>query len=138
MSRFRKLRDFFGRWSSGLGARRQVPIRTNVPLYYAACKDLAAWSAADAGLGGSVEIFDGSRLHPAADGMCTIHLTLQDSRRDRSPAEAAAAVLRAFRGLRVLLLVDIDGSRFVSALPHVNRGVREMCRNFTNSTGLTG
>lgn len=95
-------------------------------------------SASDAGLDGAIETFDGSMLHPAADGMLTIRMTLRDSWENRSPAQAAAAILRPFEGLRVLLLLEIDGSRFVNMAPNVNRGVRELGQCFTNRSGLTG
>jgi len=77
-------------------------------------------------------------LHPAADGMLTIRMTLRDNWENRSPAEAAAAVLRSFEGLRVLLLLEINGSRFVNMAPNVNLGVRELAQSFTNRSGLAG
>ena len=113
-----------------------VPTKTRE--FFLACKELAFWSVSDAGLDGAIATFDGSTLHPAADGMCTIRMTLRDSRENRSPAEAAAAILRSLEGIRVLLLLEIDGSRFVNMAPNVNFGVSELAQNFTDRTGFAG
>jgi hypothetical protein len=77
-------------------------------------------------------------LHPAADGMCTIRMTLRDSLENRSASDAAQHVQKALDGLRVLLLIEIDGFRFVSMAPNVNLGVRELGRSFTNRSGRIG
>ena len=53
-------------------------------------------------------------------------------------AATVAAVLRALHGVRILLLLEIDGCRFVNMAPNVNLGVRELGQNFTNRTGLAG
>lgn len=136
--RFARLREWFARLSKLFNARPTFVVPTNTREYFTACKEMAFWSASDAGLSGLIEAFDGSRLHPAADGMCTIRMTLRDSQESRSPAEAAAAVLRALQGVRILLLLEIDGCRFVNMAPNVNLGVRELGQNFTNRTGLAG
>lgn len=136
--RFPKLRALLSRLQQWFNARPHVVIPTNTREFYLACKELAFWSASDAGLEGPIEAFDGSRLHPAADGMCTIRMTLSDSKENRTPAEAAAAVLRSLNGLRVLLLLEIDGSRFVHMAPNVNLGVRELAQSFTNRTEWAG
>jgi hypothetical protein len=136
--RFQKLRGLFARLSGIFNARPHVTIPTNTREFYTACKELAFWSASDAGLDGSIETFDGSDLHPAADGMCTIRMTLRDSQENRSPAEAAAAVLRSLNGLRVLLLLEIEDCRFVHMAPNVNLGVRELGQSFTNRTERAG
>jgi hypothetical protein len=121
-----------------LSARRHVTTPTNRHEFLLACKDLAFWSASDAGLAGSIEAFDGSELHPAADGMCTIRMTLCDWQENRSPADAAAAILRSLDGLRLLLLLEIGDSRFVQMAPNVNPGVRELAQSFTNRTERAG
>jgi hypothetical protein len=136
--RLSKLRNFFARVSRLVSGRPSIAVPLNAREFSAACKDLAFWSASDAGLDGAIETFDGSMLHAAADGMLTIRMTLTDSWENRSPAEAAAAILRSFEGLRVLLLLEIDGSRFVNMAPNVNLGVRELGQSFTNRSGLAG
>lgn len=113
-----------------------VPV--NVREFQRACKEIAFWSAADAGLTGPIEGFDGSRLHPAADGLFTIRMTLRDGRQNRPPGDAAGTIVRSIQGLRVLLLLDIDGRRFTYAAPHSNPGVREFCQDFTNRTESAG
>jgi hypothetical protein len=132
------LRALGARLSAFFYARPRFAIVPDTRAFYASCKTLAFRSAADAGLDGTIEAFDGSKLHRAADGMCTIRMTLRDSQEDRSPAEAAAAILRSLAGLRVLLLLEIDECRFVNITPNANPGVRELGQNFTNRTGRTG
>jgi hypothetical protein len=136
--RLTKLRNLFARVSSYISGRPRVAVPLTPREFGAACKDLAFWSASDAGLDGAIETFDGSTLHPAADGMLTIRMTLRDSWENRSPVEAAASILRSFEGLRVLLLLEIDGARFVNMAPNVNPGVRELGQSFTNRSGLAG
>jgi hypothetical protein len=136
--RLTKLRELFARVSQLFTGRTRIAVPLNAREFCAACKELAFWSASDAGLDGAIETFDGSMLHPAADGMLTIRMTLRDNWENRSPAEAAAAVLRSFEGLRVLLLLEINGSRFVNMAPNVNLGVRELAQSFTNRSGLAG
>ncbi len=138
MHRLTKLRELFARVSKLFSSRSRISVPLNTREFCAACKELAFWSASDAGLDGAIETFDGSTLHPAADGMLTIRMTLRDSWDNRSPAEAAAAILRSFEGLRVLLLLEINGSRFVNMAPNVNLGVRELAQRFTNRSGLAG
>jgi hypothetical protein len=135
---FTNLRGLVSRLAQIFRPKLRAAVPSSTREFHIACKELAFWSASDAGLEGSIETFDGSRLHPAADGMCTIRMTLKDSHENRAPAIAAAAVLRSLEGLRVLLLLEIDGCRFVHSVPNVNRGVRELGRSFTNRTGLTG
>jgi hypothetical protein len=107
--RFLRIRALFARLRSFFAPHPIDVIPTNAREFHLTCKELAFWSASDAGLDGSIEAFDGSVLHPAADGMCTIRMTLKDSLDKRSPAEAAGAVLRSLANLRVLLLLEIDG-----------------------------
>jgi hypothetical protein len=136
--RLLKIRALFARLTSFFAPHPIDVIPANAREFYSTCKELAFWSASDAGLDGSIEAFDGSVLHPSADGMCTIRMTLKDSQAKRSPNEAAGAVLRSLTDLRVLLLLEIDGSRFVHMAPNVNLGVRELGKSFTNRTGLAG
>jgi hypothetical protein len=136
--RFARLREWFARLSKLLNARPAIVVPTNTREHFAACKEMAFRSASDAHLSGLIEAFDGSRLHPAADGMCTIRMTLRDNLETRSPTQAAASVLRSLNGIRILLLLEIDGCRFVNMAPNVNLGVRELGQNFTNRTGLAG
>ncbi len=136
--RFTSLRARLARLSNIFNSRPLVVMPSNTREFYHACKELAFWSASDAGLDGLIEAFDGSVLHASADGMCTIRMTMRDSRENRSPGEAAASVLRALNGLRVLLLLEIDGCRFVNMAPNVNAGVRELARSFTNRSGRAG
>jgi hypothetical protein len=136
--RLTKLRDLFARVSRFFSGRPSIAVPLDAREFGAACKELAFWSVSDAGLDGAIETFDGSMLHPAADGMLTIRMTLRDSWENRTPAEAAAAILRSFEGLRVLLLLEINGSRFVNMAPNVNLGVRELGQSFTNRSGLAG
>jgi hypothetical protein len=133
-----KLRAIFARLGKLFNSKpcRDVPLGTRE--FHRACKELAFWSVSDAGLSGPIEAFDGSALHPAADGLFTIRMTLQDSLARRSPADAANLILRSLDGLRILLLLDIDGRRFTYTTPHVNAGIRELCQNFTNRTESTG
>jgi hypothetical protein len=138
LPRLTKLREFFARVFGLFNSRSKIAVPQNLREFGAACKDLAHWSASDAGLEGAVETFDGSILHPAADGMLTIRMTLRDKWENRSPAEAAATIIRSFEGLRVLLLLEVNGSRFVNMAPNVNLGVRELGQNFTNRSGLAG
>jgi len=70
--------------------------------------------------------------------MCTIRMTLCDWQENRSPADAAAAILRSLDGLRLLLLLEIGDSRFVQMAPNVNPGVRELAQSFTNRTERAG
>jgi hypothetical protein len=135
---FTRLRTLVARLLSFFNSRPLVALPSNTREFYDACKELAFWSASDAGLDGPIEAFDGSLLDRAADGMCTIRMTLRDSLDNRSPAEAAATLLRSLGSLRVLLLIDIDGSRFVNMAPNVNLGVRELGKRFTNRSGRTG
>jgi hypothetical protein len=132
------LRGLLNRLSQVFSAPPRAAVPSNTREFYLACKEMAFWSASDAGLDGSIEAFDGSLLHASADGLCTLRMTLRDSRIDRTPAQAAAAILRTLNGLRVLLLMEIDGSRFVHMAPNVNFGVRELGQNFTNRTGRAG
>jgi hypothetical protein len=136
--RLTKLREFFARVSRLFYGRARIVVPLNTREFGAACKELALLSASDAGLDGAIEMFDGSMLHPAADGMFTIRMTLRNTSESHSPAEAAATILRSFAGLRVLILIEIDGSRFVNMAPNVNLGVRELGQSFTNRSGLTG
>jgi hypothetical protein len=136
--RLTNLGKLFARVSRFFAGRPSIAVPLDAREFGAACKELAFWSASDAGLDGAIETFDGSMLHPAADGMLTIRMTLRDRWDKRSPAEAAAAILRSFEGLRVLLLLEIDGSRFVNMAPNVNLGVRELGQSFTNRSGLAG
>ncbi len=115
-----------------------MSVPTNTREFQTACKELAFWAASDAGLSGQIEGFDGSALHAAADGLFTIGMTLRDSQVNRSPAEAAAEMLKSFSGVRVLLLLEIEGCRFVHMAANVNPGVRELGESFTNRTGLAG
>jgi hypothetical protein len=133
-----KLRELFARMSRLFCGRTRIVVPLNTREFGAACKELAFWSASDAGLDGAIETFDGSMLHRAADGMLTIRMTLRDSWDNRSPGEAAAKILQSFAGLRVLMLLEIDGSRFVNMAPNVNLGVRELGQRFTNRSGLAG
>jgi hypothetical protein len=136
--RLTKLRELCARVSKLFCGRPRIAVPLNTREFRAACKDLASACASDAGLDGAIETFDGSMLHPAADGMLTIRMTLRDTLEKRSPAEAAALILRSFEGLRVLLLLEIDGSRFVNMSPNVNFGVRELRQSFTSRSGLAG
>jgi hypothetical protein len=136
--RLTQLRKLFTRVSRFFGGQTSIAVPLDAHEFGAACKELAFWSMSDAGLDGTIESFDGSVLHPAADGMLTIRMTLRDSWENRSPAEAAATILRSFEGLRVLLLLEINRSRFVNMAPNVNLGVRELAQNFTNRSGLAG
>jgi hypothetical protein len=77
-------------------------------------------------------------LHRAADGMYTIRMTLEDSQQQRPAGDAANIILRSLQGLRVILLLDIDGRRFTYCASNVNPGVRELCTSFTNRTESTG
>jgi hypothetical protein len=89
LQRFARIREWFARLSKPLDTSPMIVVQTNMCEYLNSCRDLAFWSVSDAGLCGLVEAFDGSRLHPAADGMCTIRMILRDSRANRSPSEAA-------------------------------------------------
>jgi hypothetical protein len=135
---YAKFRTIFIRWLTRFFARTTVTIPSDPREFAKGCRDLAFWSASDAGLDGPVEAFDGSQLHPAADGMCTIRMTLRDTEPNRAPAQAAAAIVRSVGDLRVLLLLEIDGCRFVNMAPNVNPGVRELGKNYTNRTGRAG
>ncbi len=130
-----KLRALVARIWAIVRIRPVVAGAANSREFYHACRELAFWAASDAGLDGQIDAFDGSALHPAADGMCTIRMILQDTEVGRSAAEAAGQVVRALEGMRVLLLLEIDGLRFVTMAPNVNLGVRELGRSFTNRTG---
>ncbi len=136
--RFSKLRALFARVAEFFNTRPYVAMPGNTKEFFTACKELAFWSASDAGLDGQIDAFDGSLLHPAADGLCTIRCVLKDTFENRAPADAAALVLRSLSDLRALLLLEIDGCRFVSMAPNVNPGVRELGRNFTNRSGRAG
>jgi hypothetical protein len=135
--RLMNLHKLFAQVSRFFAGRPSITVPLDAQEFNAACKELAFRSASDAGLDGAIETFDGSMLHPAADGMLTIRMTLRDNWDNRSPAEAAAAILRSFDGLRVLLLLEINGSRFVNMEPNINLGVRKLAKNFINRSRLT-
>lgn len=137
MSAFAKTRELLRRLARFLTTRRIAPARHSGD-YHAACRELAYWGASDAGLDGAVDAFDGSLLDPAADGMCTIRMTVRDSIEGRPAAAGAVRVINALTGLRVLLLLEIDGVRFVSMPPNVNAGVRDFARAFADSSRRAG
>ncbi len=136
--RYGKLRALGARVARFFGASPRLEAPLNTREFQRACKELAFWSASDAGLSGPIEGFDGALLHRAADGMFTIRMTLKDSLQQRAPSDAANIIVRSLDGLRVLLLLDIDGRRFTYTAPYVNAGVRELCAAFTNRTESTG
>lgn len=135
---FGKLRALFARLSTTVRVQPRFAGPLDAASFGRVCKERAFWSASDAGLSGPIEAFDGSVLHRAADGLLTIRMTLEDSQQRRAPGDAATIILRSLAGLRVLLLLEIDGRRYTSVAPNVNPGVRELCQNFTNRTESAG
>lgn len=136
--RYGNMRAFFARIANFFNPQPRLEAPLNTDEFQRACKELVYWNAVDAGLSGPIEGFDGSLLHRAADGMYTIRMTLEDSRRERPAGDAANIILRSVQGLRVLLLLDIDGRRFTYCASNANAGVRELCASFTNRTESTG
>ncbi len=138
MSSSSGLRLFFARIANLFNPQPRLARPVTTHDFQRACKELAFWTASDAGLSGPVEAFDGSNLHPAADGLFTLRMTLQDTLGQRPPSDAATIILRSIEGLRVLLLLDIDGHRFTYVSANANPGVRELCANYTNRMESTG
>ncbi len=131
------MRAFFARLRKLM---RVEPARTapvNARDFERACKELVFWTASDAGLSGPIEAFDGSVLHPSADGLFTFRMTLRDVLGRRTAGAAAELIVRSIDGLRVLALLDIDGCRFTYTPPHANAGVRELCLQFANRAEST-